>query len=173
MQRPAVVIAAAAKRVASAIPFNNACQSSLSQCSGQVRSHYSNLRNSLSNQVSSSSSSLAISFPVKQRAFGTSTGNIDGVDGSSSSGGSSLVSDAKGATPSVENGGVTGTAPDVMPPIDDEGEEEENEMEEMFVEPHPSLGHNMVEWGGPTRGGRFAEPTRFGDWERKGRCTDF
>ena len=29
------------------------------------------------------------------------------------------------------------------------------------------------EWGGPTRGGELAEPTRFGDWERKGRCTDF
>ena len=29
------------------------------------------------------------------------------------------------------------------------------------------------EWGGPTRGGSAPEPTRFGDWERKGRCTDF
>jgi hypothetical protein len=29
------------------------------------------------------------------------------------------------------------------------------------------------EWGGPTRGGTAPEPTRFGDWERKGRCTDF
>ncbi len=29
------------------------------------------------------------------------------------------------------------------------------------------------EWGGPTKGGRQPEPTRFGDWERKGRCTDF
>jgi hypothetical protein len=29
------------------------------------------------------------------------------------------------------------------------------------------------EWGGPTRGGTMPEPTRFGDWERKGRCTDF
>mmetsp|Transcript_13590 Transcript_13590/g.13655 ORF Transcript_13590/g.13655 Transcript_13590/m.13655 type:complete len:110 (-) Transcript_13590:202-531(-) len=30
-----------------------------------------------------------------------------------------------------------------------------------------------VEWGGPTKGGKFPEPTRFGDWERKGRTTDF
>lgn len=29
------------------------------------------------------------------------------------------------------------------------------------------------EWGGPTRGGTMPEPTRYGDWERKGRCTDF
>ena len=29
------------------------------------------------------------------------------------------------------------------------------------------------EWGGPTKGGTMPEPTRFGDWERKGRCTDF
>ena len=26
---------------------------------------------------------------------------------------------------------------------------------------------------GPMRGGRWLEPTRFGDWEQKGRCTDF
>ena len=29
------------------------------------------------------------------------------------------------------------------------------------------------EWGGPTKGGTAPEPTRFGDWERAGRCTDF
>jgi len=50
-----------------------------------------------------------------------------------------------------------------------EVEEAEDEMEEMFVM-GPS---GRVEWGGPTRGGRHKEPTRFGDWERKGRCTDF
>lgn len=37
---------------------------------------------------------------------------------------------------------------------------------------------NMVdestgEWGGPTKGGREPEPTRFGDWQFNGRCTDF
>ena len=31
----------------------------------------------------------------------------------------------------------------------------------------------LREWGGPTKGGSMPEPTRFGDWERKGRCTDF
>lgn len=60
-----------------------------------------------------------------------------------------------------------------LPPDGGADEEDEDEMEEMFVEPHPSLGTQQIEWGGPTRGGRFAEPTRFGDWERKGRCTDF
>ena len=56
---------------------------------------------------------------------------------------------------------------------DDNDEEDEMEQEEMFVQPHLSIGHGQVEWGGPTRGGRLSEPTRFGDWERKGRCTDF
>ena len=43
----------------------------------------------------------------------------------------------------------------------------------MFVEPHQSFVHGGKEWGGPRRGGRLPEPTRFGDWERKGRCSDF
>ena len=46
---------------------------------------------------------------------------------------------------------------------------EEEDREEMFV-----LGPDGTrEWGGPTRGGKMPEPTRFGDWERKGRCSDF
>ena len=48
-------------------------------------------------------------------------------------------------------------------------EEDENEYEEMFVKTK----FNNIEWGGPLRGGRMPEPTRFGDWERKGRCTDY
>jgi len=55
----------------------------------------------------------------------------------------------------------------------DDNDEDEMEQEEMFVDADVSLGHQMPEWGGPRRGGRFPEPTRFGDWERKGRCTDF
>lgn len=49
--------------------------------------------------------------------------------------------------------------------IDDDDEED---MEQMFVE-----GPAGIEWGGPTRGGARPEPTRFGDWERKGRASDF
>ena len=57
-------------------------------------------------------------------------------------------------------------------PLDNE--DEEDEQEEMFVVAHPDLGHGeRKEWGGPRRGGKLPEPTRFGDWERKGRCTDF
>lgn len=52
--------------------------------------------------------------------------------------------------------------------VDGEEDEEEEEMEEMFV-----MGPAGVEWGGPTRGGQRPEPTRFGDWERKGRTSDF
>jgi hypothetical protein len=53
-------------------------------------------------------------------------------------------------------------------------EDDDVEEEEMFVTSDPRLGLGIVrEWGGPRRGGALAEPTRFGDWERKGRCTDF
>ena len=48
-------------------------------------------------------------------------------------------------------------------------EEEEDEYEDMFVK----TVFKDIEWGGPLRGGRMLEPTRFGDWERKGRVTDF
>ena len=48
-------------------------------------------------------------------------------------------------------------------------EDDEIEYEEMFVK----TTFNNIEWGGPLRGGRMSEPTRFGDWERKGRCTDY
>lgn len=53
-------------------------------------------------------------------------------------------------------------------PKDKVEEEDDDDMEEMFVQ-----GPSGMEWGGPTRGGRRPEPTRFGDWERKGRATDF
>ena len=56
---------------------------------------------------------------------------------------------------------------------DGDQDDEEMEQEEMFVQAHPSFEYDILEWGGPRRGGRFPEPTRFGDWERKGRCTDF
>jgi hypothetical protein len=55
----------------------------------------------------------------------------------------------------------------------DKDDDEEMEQEEMFVDPHESFANKVREWGGPRRGGRLLEPTRFGDWERKGRCSDF
>ena len=57
--------------------------------------------------------------------------------------------------------------------IGNAADDEEMEQEEMFVEPHESFKYRSKEWGGPRRGGRLPEPTRYGDWERKGRCTDF
>ena len=55
-----------------------------------------------------------------------------------------------------------------------ETDEEEEEQEDMFVTSDPILGvGTILEHGGPRRGGTLKEPTRFGDWERKGRCTDF
>ncbi len=35
--------------------------------------------------------------------------------------------------------------------------------------PQPAIDGKPVEIGGP----KGPEPTRFGDWEQKGRCTDF
>jgi hypothetical protein len=56
---------------------------------------------------------------------------------------------------------------------DDEHDIDQMEQEDMFVDAHESFEHTKKEWGGPRRGGRLPEPTRFGDWERKGRCSDF
>jgi len=47
--------------------------------------------------------------------------------------------------------------------------DEDDEDDDMVRVLDPTTG----EWGGPTKGGSMPEPTRFGDWERKGRCTDF
>jgi hypothetical protein len=55
----------------------------------------------------------------------------------------------------------------------DVDDDDEMEQEQMFVDPHESFAFKIREWGGPRRGGRLLEPTRFGDWERKGRCSDF
>jgi hypothetical protein len=52
-------------------------------------------------------------------------------------------------------------------------DDDDDDMEEMFVDAHESFDHKTTEWGGPRRGGRLPEPTRYGDWERKGRCSDF
>ena len=46
--------------------------------------------------------------------------------------------------------------------------EEEEKQENDLVD-----GPSGLEWGGPTRDGKYKEPTRFGDWENKGRCSDF
>ena len=47
-------------------------------------------------------------------------------------------------------------------------EDDEDELEDMFIQ-----GPAGMEWNGPTRGGVRPEPTRFGDWEKKGRGSDF
>ncbi|OWZ11198.1 hypothetical protein PHMEG_00015815 [Phytophthora megakarya] len=50
----------------------------------------------------------------------------------------------------------------------DDLDDEDDDGEDMVA-----IGPSGVEYGGPTRGGKLKEPTRFGDWERKGRCSDF
>lgn len=56
------------------------------------------------------------------------------------------------------------TMDDIHDVVDDE-----DEYEDMFVQ----TSFDDIEWGGPMRGGSLPEPTRFGDWERNGRCTDY
>ncbi|TMW64743.1 hypothetical protein Poli38472_011623 [Pythium oligandrum] len=51
---------------------------------------------------------------------------------------------------------------------DDDDEDDEDMVSVVAVGPNGDL-----EYGGPTHGGKYKEPTRFGDWERKGRCSDF
>ncbi|POM76801.1 hypothetical protein PHPALM_5935 [Phytophthora palmivora] len=52
--------------------------------------------------------------------------------------------------------------------VSDDVDDDEDDTEDMVA-----IGPSGVEYGGPTRGGKLKEPTRFGDWERKGRCSDF
>lgn len=55
----------------------------------------------------------------------------------------------------------------------DEDEDDDDDEDEQDMESVVDIGPLGKEFGGPQRGGKFKEPTRFGDWERKGRCTDF
>jgi hypothetical protein len=75
-----------------------------------------------------------------------------------------VTATSSAATPPGGAKGVPKDACGPEPALD----EEEDDMEEMFVQ-----GPAGMEWGGPTRGGRRPEPTRFGDWERNGRASDF
>jgi len=53
--------------------------------------------------------------------------------------------------------------------IDLDDHDDDDDYENMFV----YTNFHNYEWGGPMRGGSLPEPTRFGDWERNGRCTDY
>jgi|UPI000581A587 hypothetical protein len=83
------------------------------------------------------------------------------------------VTHQKGVAPAAQIGTTDSTKPVQAEACGDDIVDDEMEQEEMFVEPHESFAFRVKEWGGPRRGGRLPEPTRFGDWERKGRCTDF
>ncbi|CAJ1959837.1 unnamed protein product [Cylindrotheca closterium] len=116
-----------------------------------------------------------VSTPASRMAASTGIRNISGT--STTLAEQVMVSQTKAA------GEETTTATTSAPKDDkvvveacgdvDADEDDSDDEEEMFVDAHESFEHDMVEWGGPRRGGRLAEPTRFGDWERKGRCTDF
>jgi hypothetical protein len=54
------------------------------------------------------------------------------------------------------------------PPSNIDDDEDDEDMVDMFAE-----GPTGIEWNGPTKGGTRPEPTRYGDWEKKGRISDF
>lgn len=68
-------------------------------------------------------------------------------------------------TPAPEGHAAAGTAQDAVS-LDACGDADEEESSEEYVD---MWNEETGEWGGP----RGLEPTRYGDWERKGRCTDF
>ena len=119
------------------------------------------------------------------RSFATDGSGVGiGVEVTKTEGGSGVGS--SGRTPIGNASGADASRPSIStdestcshgistdPNLLDGEDNDEEDMEEMFVEPDACLGTSEIEWGGPRRGGKFAEPTRFGDWERKGRCTDF
>ncbi|KAJ1437255.1 hypothetical protein B484DRAFT_445251 [Ochromonadaceae sp. CCMP2298] len=104
--------------------------------------------------------SLRRPFPVARLAqFGTSKAEDTSVK---------ELNVTKTTRPTASMASMAKGAPGPDPSADPDDPEGLNEWEEMFIE-----GPAGIEWNGPTRGGQRPEPTRFGDWERKGRCTDF
>ena len=120
--------------------------------------------------INTSCNVITNSIP-QYRNYNTSTINLQKIDDvyvtieSSSSNTSTNTTSSSGSscsTPHLNNNNV------------EADDEEEEEQEDMFVTSDPILGvGTILEHGGPRRGGSLKEPTRFGDWERKGRCTDF
>jgi len=63
--------------------------------------------------------------------------------------------------------------PPKAPTADDKCGDPVADVDDDAADMVPMIDPATGEWNGPTRGGINPEPTRFGDWERKGRCTDF
>lgn len=109
-------------------------------------------------QLTSSSMSLTIRHLTHASAsIGPGATTVLNITTSSSSSTAPSLSN-KAATKCSSD---TSEADDVQAAVDDD-------LEDMFHD-----GPCGVEWNGPTRGGRRPEPTRYGDWERKGRVSDF
>ena len=63
-------------------------------------------------------------------------------------------------------------APDNNKLLNPLGEDDEDDEADFMID-MVSEGPSGLEWGGPRKGGKFPEPTRYGDWEQKGRASDF
>ena len=119
--------------------------------------------------INTSCNVITNSIP-QYRNYNTSTINLQKIDDVHVTIESSS-SNSTSKTISTSSSGSTCSTPHLNK---EETDEEEEEQEDMFVTSDPILGvGTILEHGGPRRGGTLKEPTRFGDWERKGRCTDF
>ena len=139
---------------------------------------------SMCNSVRSEIFVSTATFRHQLRSFATDGSDVgSGVEVTKTAGGNG---GGGGRTPIGNAGGADASRPSIStdesmcshgistdPNLLENEVDDDEDMEDMFVKPDACLGTSEIEWGGPRRGGKFAEPTRYGDWERKGRCTDF
>jgi hypothetical protein len=119
--------------------------------------------------INTSCNVITNSIP-QYRNYNTSTINLQKIDDVHVT----IESSSNSKPTNTKSSGSSCSTPHLNNKEETDDDEEEEEQEDMFVTSDPILGvGTILEHGGPRRGGTLKEPTRFGDWERKGRCTDF
>ena len=145
------------------------CRRGVSTVSSSIRAVSTVHQKDLQHNINTSCNVITNSIP-QHRNYNTSTINLQKIDDVHVTIESSS-SNSTSKTISTSSSGSTCSTPHLNK---EETDEEEEEQEDMFVTSDPILGvGTILEHGGPRRGGTLKEPTRFSDWERKGRCTDF
>ena len=98
------------------------------------------------------------------RYFSTSSPSLPVVKGAVS------VEPVKGGPRALTR--ATGSGSGTATPVADESCGTPPAEDDDLSDPVQMVDPKTGEWGGPTKGGTALEPTRFGDWERKGRCSE-
>lgn len=145
----------------------------ISTVSSSIRAVSTVHQKDLQHHINTTCNVITNSIP-RHRNYNTSTINLQKInDVHVTIESSSSSSNSTPASTKVSSGSSCST-PRLNNNNEDDNDDEEEEQEDMFVTSDPILGVGAIlEHGGPRRGGTLKEPTRFGDWERKGRCTDF